>query len=211
MKITIIGATGMVGGRVVTEALRRGHDVTAVSRSAATQTGHSDASWVSADATDTEVLRTHLAAADAVVLTIRADPGSESTLGETTTRVIDVAVASGSRLLVVGGAGPLRSPERPGALVVDDPSYVPPEWRALAVASIEQLRACQRRSDADWTYLSPPALLLPGERTGSYRRGTDTLLVDAGGRSEISAEDLAVAVLDELESPSGLRRMTVAY
>ncbi|WP_416382691.1 MULTISPECIES: hypothetical protein [Nocardia] len=79
-----------------------------------------------------------------------------------------------------------------------------------ALASLTQLRVCEPHP-ARWTYLSPPALLEPGERTGRYRRGTTTLLLDADGRSRISAEDLAVAVLDELENPGGDRHFTVAY
>lgn len=63
---------------------------------------------------------------------------------------------------------------------------------------------------ADWTYVSPPALVAPAERTGRYRRGTTTLLVASDGTSSISAEDFAVAVIDELETPSGERHVTVA-
>ncbi|MDG4861180.1 NADH-flavin reductase, partial [Streptomyces sp. T-3] len=121
------------------------------------------------------------------------------------------AATAATPLLVVGGAGPLRSPDRPELPIADNREYVPAEWRAIAVASTDQLEACRRHLGAEWTYLSPPALLAPGERTGTYRRGTDTLLVAPGGRSRISAEDLAVAVLDELENPSGLRHLTVAY
>ena len=74
-----------------------------------------------------------------------------------------------------------------------------------------QLQACRSHAGADWVYLSPPALLEPGVRTGRYRRGTDTLLTGADGQSWISAEDLAVAVVDELESPGPDRRITVAH
>lgn len=212
MKITVIGATGMVGSRVTDEAVRRGHAVTAVSRRpAAPGSFPQGVDPVAADVSDPAPLRPLFEAADAVVLTIRPAPGAEATLAPATAGVLDVAAATGTRLLVVGGAGPLRSPGRPDVLVSDDPAYVPAEFRDIAMASTHQLRACEGRTGAEWTYLSPPALLEPGERTGTYRRGTDTLLIGPDGRSRISAEDLAVSVLDELETPSGLRRLTVAH
>lgn len=101
----------------------------------------------------------------------------------------------------------MRSPDDPDLLVADNPAYVPAEWRAVAAAGTAQLRTCEAHPEADWVYLSPPALLEPGDRTGRYRRGTDTLLTGADGRSWISAEDLAVAVLDELESSGPERRL----
>ncbi|WP_306234010.1 hypothetical protein [Agrococcus beijingensis] len=82
-------------------------------------------------------------------------------------------------------------------------------WRALALASSEQLRVCRQHGSADWVYLSPSAILEPGARTGSYRRGTDTALIGADGRSRITTEDLAVAVIDELELRSSDRHLTV--
>jgi putative NADH-flavin reductase len=112
---------------------------------------------------------------------------------------------------VVGGAGALRSAGDHELLVADNPAYVPARLRTVAAAGIAQLRTCQDHADADWAYLSPPALLEPGERTGRYRRGTDTLLIGADGRSWISAEDLAVAVVDELETPGPEPRITVVH
>ncbi|MDR3082156.1 MAG: hypothetical protein LBV60_14735, partial [Streptomyces sp.] len=99
----------------------------------------------------------------------------------------------------------------PDLLVADNPAYVPAEWRAVAAAGIAQLRICHAHAGGDWVYLSPPALLEPGERTGRYRRGTDTLLTGADGQSWISAEDLAVAVVDELESPGPDHHITVVH
>ena len=127
-----------------------------------------------------------------------------------TEKVLDTMGRSAARLLVVGGAGALFSPDEPGLLVRDDPRYVPDAWRAVAGASVRQLEVCRRYARRRWVYLSPPAVLEPGTRTGSYRRGTTELLVDSTGISRISAEDLAVAVLDELERPSRDRQFTVA-
>ncbi|MET9231214.1 NAD(P)H-binding protein [Lentzea sp. NPDC003310] len=184
MKIAVVGASGMVGSRVVAEALRRGHHVTAVSR------GHG------LDANDREAMDGVLSGVDGAVV---------ATTGTSVTTVLDAALATRTRAIVVGGAAPLRTPDGTG-LVLDDARYVPPHIRPVAEASVRQLRECEAHR-ADWVYLSPPALLEPGERTGAYRRGTTELLV---GPSAISAEDLAVAVLDELERPGADRHFTVA-
>jgi putative NADH-flavin reductase len=198
MKITIVGATGMAGSRVVAEATRRGHDVTAVSR------GGTD---VRADAQDRDRMAELFTGTDAVVAATRPVPGQEQTV---TTALLDAAAATRTRILVIGGAGPLRTPGRPELPVADNPDYVPSQWRTIAAASVAQFEACQGHP-ADWSYLSPPAVLEPGLRTGTYRRGATTLLTAPDGTSRISAEDFAVAVVDELENPSTARHFTVAY
>jgi uncharacterized protein len=114
------------------------------------------------------------------------------------------------RLLLVGGAGSLIVPDT-GQRVVDDPRYVSPAGRDIALAGCDQLEVCRTETAVDWAYLSPPALLQPGNRTGKYRLGGDELLVDAAGNSTISVED-PVALLDEAEQPRhGRARFTVAY
>lgn len=212
MRIAVIGATGMAGSRIATEAASRGHGVTGISRSADTQKRELPGQTMSsADATDVEAM-SHLAAGhDAIVVATRPRPGSEDDAVAATTTVLDAAMKFNRRVLVVGGAGPLKSPDIPSRLVVDDVRFVPAQWRTIAQASVEQFNACTGHQ-ADWTYLSPPALFGPGERTGRYRRGAETLLIDQRGLSQISADDLAIAVVDELESPRpGLRHFTVAY
>ncbi|GAA5061072.1 hypothetical protein GCM10023336_38230 [Streptomyces similanensis] len=88
---------------------------------------------------------------------------------------------------------------------------MPAAVRPFALAGIAQLQTCRDHPYADWVYLCPPALLAPGKRTGRYRRGADTLLTTADGRSWISAEDLATAVLEELENPRPERLITVVH
>ncbi|WP_425842364.1 NAD(P)-dependent oxidoreductase [Streptomyces fractus] len=137
-------------------------------------------------------------------------PGQEETIGPLASAVLDATARAGVRLLVVGGAGPLKSPGRPGLLVIDDPAHVPAQWRAVAGAGTAQLRTCNEHENVNWTCLSPPAVLEPGTRTGSCRRGTATLLTGPDGISRISVEGLAAAVLGELEQPGGERHFTVA-
>ncbi|WP_037312016.1 NAD(P)-dependent oxidoreductase [Amycolatopsis orientalis] len=206
MKITVVGASGMAGSRVVTEALARGHHVTAVFRGDPPEAPHPDVEVVRGDATDIDHMKGVFAGTDAIVSATRPAPGAEDTVAATISALLDAA--GGTRVLVIGGAGPLRSPS--GGLVIDDPAFVPPEWRTIASASTAQLRACEAHP-GDWVYLSPPAILEPGPRTGSYRRGTTTILTAADGSSRISAEDLAIAVVDELEQPRREKHFTVGY
>ncbi|MGW4500097.1 NAD(P)-dependent oxidoreductase [Micromonospora sp. NPDC004336] len=208
MKITVVGAAGMAGSRVVTEALGRGHHVTAVLRGPRPDTLPKEATVVPGDATDVEHMTSLFAGADAIVGATRPAPGAEDTVTATTTALLDAAASAGTRALLIGGSAPLRGPS--GGLVFDDPRYVPPFVRAIAAASIAQLDAC-RAHPADWVYVSPPALLEPGTRTGTYRRDTTSLVVAADGSSRISAEDLAVAVVDELENPGAERHFAVGY
>ncbi|GII91950.1 NAD(P)-dependent oxidoreductase [Sinosporangium siamense] len=210
MKIAVVGAAGMVGSRVVTEAVSRGHDLVAVYRTARPATPPAGVIAVEGDANDPDHMSRLFSGSDAIVAATRPAPGHEDTLVATTTALLDAAAATRTRILFVGGAAPLRLPGHPDRLVVDSPDYVPRQYRASAVASAAQLDACLAHS-ADWIYLSPPALLEPGHRTGKYRRGTTTLITNADGTSGISAEDLAVAVLDELENPGASRHFTVAH
>src|SRR4051812_13739422 len=88
-------------------------------------------------------------------------------------------------------------------------------WKPEALAAANALEVF-READGDtpvaWSFISPGALLAPGERTGRYRLGGDQLLVAEDGRSHISMEDFAIAILDEAENPKHPRqRFTAAY
>ncbi|MFD7242216.1 NAD(P)-dependent oxidoreductase [Streptomyces massasporeus] len=218
MRIAVLGATGMVGSRVVDEANARGRRVIALSRRPVGRTaGSPNVTPVGVDANDSRAVREALVGSashgrvEAVVLAVRTMPVDEEFLVGTTRAVLDIAGELGIRVLVVGGAGALRSPEDPQLLVADNTAFVPADIKAVAAAGVAQLRTCQSHAKADWVYLSPPALLEPGLRTGGYRRGTDTLLIGADGRSWISAEDLAVAVVDELDTPGPDQHITVVH
>jgi uncharacterized protein len=202
VRMTVFGAAGSVGQRVVAEAWRRGHEVTGVTRSRRVGFEVGDAASVD------DVVRLS-AGRDAVVAATRPAPGREHELVTATKALLAGVRETGVRLLVVGGAASLRTPE--GPLVQDAPDF-PAELRAIALACSEQLEICRAETEADWVYLSPPALLIPGERTGGYRTAMDDLVVDPDGRSAISVEDLAVALLDEAGQPRHRRtRFTVGY
>ena len=210
MKLSVFGATGMAGRAIVDEATRRGHTVTAISRSARPTAQEEGLQHVPLDLAGAGEIDPVLAACDAAVLTVRFPPTEHHHLAPVTRRVLDSAARTGTRVLVVGGSAPLRSPAEPDRLVIDDPAYVPIQWRSIAQASLDQFHECQDHAHADWVYLSPPAVFEAGARTGSYRRGTSQLLTGADGTSRISAGDLAIAVIDELENPGPDRHFTVA-
>lgn len=209
MNITVVGATGMVGSRLVTEAATRGHRVTAVARNIDASRLVEGVHGESVDVNEPEKLSSTMGEADVAVVALRPPRGKEHTLAPLTRNVLGVAERVGTPVLIIGGAGPLTSPEDAEVLVMDDARHVAAEWRAIALASTEQLRVCHEYTGVAWTCLSPPAILEPGTRTGEYRRGTTTLLTAPDGTSRISVEDLAVAALDEVESPSGERHFTV--
>ncbi|GAB1512118.1 NAD(P)-dependent oxidoreductase [Actinophytocola sp. KF-1] len=197
MRITVFGATGAVGREVVAEAVARGHDVLAVSRS----TG--------VDATDPAQVARLAAGQDVVISATRPRPGHEPQLVAVAHALFAGLRGSGARLLLVGGAATLRTPE--GFLVRDAPGF-PAEFLPIANACADQLAVCRGQVEVDWAYLSPPASLEPGPRTGRYRLGADDLVVDESGTSRITNADLAVALLDEAERPKHHRtRFTVGY
>ncbi|MGP5218489.1 NAD(P)-dependent oxidoreductase [Arthrobacter rhombi] len=209
MNITILGSTGMVGSRLVLESARRGHHVLAGSRQAP---AHQDptVTVVGVDAGSSGQLAVALNGSDIVLLAVRPDHRNEQSTASLTGTVLEAAAVEGVPVLVAGGAGPLYSVDESLRLVVDDPRYVDPSWRDVALASLTQLETCLRHENQRWTYASPPAVLEPGRRTGAYRRGTTTLLIAPGGSSRIPVEDFAVAILDEVESPGNDRHFTVA-
>jgi putative NADH-flavin reductase len=205
MRILLIGASGMIGSRVAAEARDRGHAVTGVTRSGAQGTE-------AADAGDASAVAALAADHDAVVLTV-APPEEDPSNGllATARGVLDGVRAAGvRRLVVVGGAGSLEV--APGVRLVDTPDF-PQAYKTGALAQCDLLDLIRAEAgDLEWTYISPAAEIAPGERTGTYRRGGDQLLTDADGASRISAEDYAVALVDELEKAEAIgRRITVAH
>ncbi|MFE2376239.1 NAD(P)-dependent oxidoreductase, partial [Streptomyces sp. NPDC059398] len=171
MRITVFGAAGNVGGRVVAEALSRGHEVTAAVRDPARATALPAAVRVrTGDAGDPDDVATLSAGQDLVISAVRPPVGRERELVTATAAVLAGAARAGVRVLVVGGAGSLTVPGTGGATVIDGPDF-PPDWRPIALACDEQLAVCRADTAADWACLSPAALLEPGIRTGRYRLG----------------------------------------
>ena len=207
----VFGADGRLGASTVQELLRRHHSVRAVIRPGKRRgPAPKEVTTVVADVTDPASVAEAVRGADAVISAIGpGSTGAAQVITSAARSLIDGLRAGGvTRLVVVGGAGSLEV--RPGVQLLDTPSF-PAAWKGAATAHRDALGVFRGEADLEWTVLSPAATVTTGARTGHYRAGGDGLLVDANGRSEISAEDLAVALVDEVEIPRHIRRrFTVA-
>lgn len=213
MKIALIGASGFAGSAILTEALARGHEVTALVREPARLEARSGLDRLAVDALDSQALADALAGHDAVISAYSpglSHPEVEETFGRAADALVSAARLSGiKRVLAVGGAATLEV--APGVQVLDTPDF-PEAWKPVARGTARVLAALRAATDLDWTFLSPSAHFEPGPRTGNFRLGRDQLLVAADGNSSISSADYAVALLDELERPQHSRqRFTVGY
>lgn len=213
MKIALIGASGFIGSRILQEASRRGHEVTALVRHAEHVPDLPGVTTRRVDVHDTDALADLLAGHEAVISAFSTDKDNPDVYESMTAghrSIVEATKKAGvSRLLAVGGAGSLEI--APGKQLLDEPDF-PEAWKPGASATREFLYLLRDEPVLDWSYLSPARVIQPGERTGKYRVGGDQLVVDVEGHSLISTEDYAVAMLDELESPShSRRRFTVAY
>ena len=207
MKIAIIGATGLTGTRILSEALDRGHEVTAIVRNPDGLRTHPKLRAAKGDATRPAELAPLLAGHDVVISAF--NPGTDEN-GTGAGSIIDAVKRSEvKRLLVVGGAGSLEIV--PGKRLVDQPDF-PAQWKDGALRTAAFLDLLRGETQLDWAFVSPAAMLVPGEHTGNYRVGGDQLLTDSKGESRISLEDYAGAMLDEAERPQHHRkRFSVAY
>ena len=205
MKVAVVGATGNAGKRIVEELVSRGHVVTALSR-------HADAADLPAgvtprtvDAHDVEALGHALEGNDAVVSSLKFAESDPDGL---------IAAVRGSgvkRYLIVGGAASLTPPGSSVRIV--DSGQIPEAWMPEVGGGVRFLdRLKQEPEGLDWTFLSPSMFFGPGERTGTFRLGKDELLTADDGKSHISYEDYAIALVDEIEHPRHVRqRFTVGY
>ena len=203
MKIALIGATGGVGSRVLKEATSRGHQVTAIARDVGKVEAGPGVTARAGDLSDraktAELLKGH----DAVVLSVKHQ-------GNDISDFLAAAEAAGvKRVLIVGGAASLLNAE--GVRLLDTPGF--PEFiKPEATPAAAALETVRKNTTLDWSFISPSIFLNPGERTGKFRTGGDSVIFDDKGESKISHEDLAVAIVDELEIPKHIRqRFTVGY
>lgn len=213
MNIALIGATGFVGKAVLEELLSRGHTVRALQRDAAKLAARPSLTVRSVDVLGGASLAAELAGVDAVVSAFNAgwaNPNLHDDFLRGSDAIAAAAREAGVRLIVVGGAGSLFI--APGQQLVDSPAF-PAEWKSGALAAREALNRLRAdQTGLDWTFLSPAMHLAPGARTGQFRLGGEAPVFDAKGESHISVEDLAVAIVNELEAPQHRRtRFTLGY
>jgi uncharacterized protein len=200
--VALIGASGRAGSAILKELSDRGHKVTAIARNPEKIAALPNVTAKKGDADDGKGLAALLKGHDAVVSAVHFAASDAATL-------IEAVRASGAkRYLVVGGAGSLEI--APGKRLVDQPDF-PAAYKTEALKGADFLALLKSEKALDWTFLSPSAMFLPGERTGKFRLGKDTLLSNDKG-SSISFPDYAIALVDEIEKPAHSRaRFTVGY
>ena len=213
MNIALLGATGFVGAAILNEALDRGHFVTAIVRHPETVAPRERLVAKVGDVYDSVGLALILAGQDAVISAF--NPGwknphlYEDQMRGTLSIIAAVKKAGLRRVLWVGGAGGLQV--TPGVRVIDTPDF-PVSVKPGSLATIAALEQLQREPELEWSFLAPSAEMRTGERTNTFRLGGDQLLTDAQGRSRISVQDYAVAMVNELEHPKHIhQRFTVGY
>lgn len=218
MKIALIGGTGYVGSKILAEALRRGHKVTAIERHPLRLAPRRNLRVKKADVLHRERLSRILARHDVVVSAFnprRGTPGPEIFHRHVRGHRAIIAAAKRSgvkRFVAVGGAASLKTPA--GIEFLDSPefpaAYEP--FKGGIRGTRELYYLLKKESGLDWVFLAPSVMIAPGPRTGKYRVGADRVLYDAAGKSHISLQDYAVAMLDEIEHPKHHReRFTVGY
>jgi uncharacterized protein len=203
MNVAHIGATGKVGSKVLEELLRRGHTVTAVTRHPEKVPASVYVTAARGDVEEPDELTASIEGHDAIISSAPFVPGSSSKL------LAAVRKSGVRRYIAVGGAGSLEV--APGMLLKDS-GQIPAEWLPAVNEGAELLRLLRADSQIDWTYFSPPALIGSGDRTGKFRLGRDQLIIGKDGKSAISYDDYAIALVDELEKPQNIRaRFTIGY
>ncbi len=204
MRIALYGATGMIGSRIAAEAVSRDHQVTAISRTSSEQ-APSGTTPRRGDAADADDVARIAAEHDVVVSAI--GPSRTGVRHQVFLHAIDTLAENvGSRrLIVVGGSGSLEV--APGLRLVDAPGFpLAAKQEALThIAALELLE--DKGALLDWVYVSPAPFIAPGERTGQYRVGMNTVFGET-----ITVEDFAVAIIDEIEQPRARHgRIAVAH
>ncbi|NUL47319.1 NAD(P)H-binding protein [Cellulosimicrobium funkei] len=205
MRIGIIGATGMAGQEIYREAVRRGEDAVAIVRDAAKakELLGAEATVVEKDAF--ALTADDLAGYDAVVDAFGTSPDRAYTHNDLTRQLVEAAPVTDEtalRLVFILGAGSLTDPET-GRLAIEGIRQAPgaEAWISIPEAALEQLEYLRTVDTADWVGISPQLMFTPGEAT-TPQLGTDALLTAADGASHTTAGTMAVAILDELQSPA---------
>ncbi|WP_174615083.1 NAD(P)-dependent oxidoreductase [Virgibacillus ihumii] len=207
MKIGIIGASGKAGNFILKETAKRGHDVTAIVRNAAKIT---DESVTVVEKNIFDLTSEDIKQYDAVVNAFGAPLGEEQPHVDAGHALIEALKGTGTKAVIVGGAGSLYVDEGKTTQVIDTPDF-PDAFKPTANGQARNLKELQETDGITWTFISPSAIFDPeGKRTGNYQSGKDQLLVNSKGDSYISYADFAVAVVDEIEDPKHINgRFTV--
>lgn len=210
-RIAVIGGTGYAGRHLVAEAVERGHTVLSVARSVPGDRV-SGATYLEGTLLDVPGLVEQLQGVEVVVSAV-APRGEMEGLVRPNIAALAAALDDSVRVGVIGGAGgSLVASGGPRVIDGDFPDAFKPEALEM-IGVLEDLQSAP--SERDWFFVHPAGgfgAFAPGERTGQYRTGGDVLVTDDEGNSSLSGADLALAIVDEIESPQHTRgRFTVGY
>lgn len=216
MKVALIGASGFVGSAILNELVQRGHTVTAIVRNPERVKQAKNVTAVKANALNEDEVADAVRGHDVVVNAFNpgwSNPNIYEEFLQGAKAIQEGTKKAGvKRLFVMGGGGSLYI--APGQQLVDSPDF-PADWKAGALAAREYLNIIKNEQELDWTFLSPAIEMHQGTagiRKGTYRTGLENPVFNEEGRSIISVEDMAIAIVDELENPKHIRqRFTVGY
>lgn len=214
-KVSVIGATGFVGKQVVKELSDRGYAVIAIARDITKVEQAANVTAARGDVNNIEELAKILEGSDAVINTFNpgwTNPNLYDDFLNGSKNIEKAVEKSGvKRLITVGGAGSLFIGDQQ---LVDGPDF-PADIKPGALAARDYLNEIKKNDKLDWTFFSPAIEMHPGTagvRKGSYRTALDNPVFDENGRSILSVEDVAVALVDELEQNNFVKqRFTAAY
>ena len=214
-KVAVIGATGFVGKQIVNELSNRGYVVNAIARDSSKVEAKDNVNAISADVNNVEELAKVLEGNDAVINTFNPGWTNPNLYDDflNGSRNIEKAVEKSGvkRFITVGGAGSLFID---GNQLVDGPDF-PADIKPGATAARDYLNEIKKNETLDWTFFSPAIEMHPGTagvRVGTYRTALENPVFNEEGRSILSVEDVAVALVDELEQNNFVKqRFTAAY
>ncbi|QIH35852.1 NAD(P)H-binding protein [Sphingobacterium sp. DR205] len=215
MKVAVIGSTGYVGTHLVKELVDRNYEVVALARHTEGIPSNDSITKVAVDINNHDQLVSALTGTDIVVSAFNAGWTNPNLYEDFTKGALTIQQAvkdaGVKRFIVVGGAGSLLIE---GNRLVDSPEF-PKEIKPGALAAADYLDIIRKEDQLEWTMISPAIEMNPqagGKRTGKYRTGLDAPVFDHEGRSRLSVEDLAVAIVDEIENKQFInKRFTAAY
>lgn len=214
-RIAVLGGTGYAGAAIVAEAARRGHEVAAVSRTVP-EAPVEGVEYVTGSVLDGAVLDSVVEGRDVVISALSPRGDMAGKVEDVLQGLASRLAGTPTRLAHIGGASSLLV-EAGGPRLWDvTKEHVPEEVRPeieTGLAILDDLRATPE--SLDWFYVSPPENFgswVPAPIKGEYRLGGDVIVRDEAGESTISAADLAIAVVDEVEKPAHHRkRFTAAH
>ncbi|WP_299664582.1 NAD(P)-dependent oxidoreductase [uncultured Psychromonas sp.] len=210
MKLAILGATGWIGSHIMEQAVKRDHEVVSFVRDPI-KISNSKTSVVSFDLQSEQEITPLIRDVEVVIVSVGGRTNDNHQLvAETAQRLMTDLDGSSTRIVWVGGAGSLEV--APGVTLVSSPEF-PEDYKQEALAQVEALNVFKAsKSNASWTFVSPAAIIYPGDSEAKYRIGDNTFFTNTDGESKVSVTDYAIAMVDEAENAAHLNQhMSIAY